>query len=106
MQRRNGLTLMELLGVLAVLGVLAAALLPRVGSHQSKGDAAACDVQKRVIEAQAQLWRRDKGVFPAADLSDIEADIDYFPEGLPICPAGGGAYTIDNATGLVVGHVH
>ncbi|MEN1680108.1 MAG: prepilin-type N-terminal cleavage/methylation domain-containing protein [Planctomycetota bacterium] len=104
--RRNGYTLMELLGVLAVIGVTAAAVLPHVGLHQDAGDGAACQMQKGVIEAQVQLWLRDKGALPATSLGDIGSDTGYFPAGLPTCPAGGGAYTIDASTGRVTGHDH
>ena len=43
---------------------------------------------------------------PLANLSDVGGDINYFPEGLPLCPVDSSAYTIDNTTGLVIGHNH
>jgi hypothetical protein len=51
------------------------------------------------------LWRRANGTWPAADLSAIGADANYFPEGLPTCPVDGAVYTIDT-NGAVVGHTH
>jgi hypothetical protein len=37
-------------------------------------------------------------------LSDIGADPDYFPDGLPTCPSTGAAYRLDPVTHRVVGH--
>jgi len=65
-----------------------------------------CYVNKEEIAVQAQLWYRNKGDWPAADLSDIAADADYFPDGLPQCPVDGTDYTFDQNTQEVVGHTH
>jgi hypothetical protein len=51
------------------------------------------------------LWRHNTGAWPAANLSDIGANVTYFPNSVPACPFDGTAYTID-ATGRVVGHSH
>lgn len=99
-------SLLELLAVVAVLGFVAAIILPRVvgGNDQSKRQA--CFMNKGDIEIQAELWMYNTGGWPAADLSDVGADLGYFPEGLPICPVDGSAYTIDTNTGRIIGHNH
>lgn len=99
-------SIVELMAVVTILGVLAAILVPRVNSHISTGNREACFINRAEIEMQVQLWRRNQGSFPAANLSDIAADASYFPEGLPTCPVDGSAYTIDTATGYVTGHTH
>jgi prepilin-type N-terminal cleavage/methylation domain-containing protein len=103
---RCGLSLTELMAVLGILGVLAVLIVPRVISHNDTSKRAACDTNQGEIELQIKLWRRNQGAYPAANLSDIGADTNYFPGGLPLCPVDGTAYTIDPTGGLVVGHTH
>jgi type II secretory pathway pseudopilin PulG len=94
------------MAVLAVLGILAALVVPRVVVHHDDAKRAACNTNQAEIELQAKLWRRDQGAYPSANLSDIAADTDYFPAGLPVCPVDGSAYTINTTDGLVIGHTH
>ncbi len=92
--------------VIAILGIVAAVIVPRIVGGSDTTDIAACYVYKGDVEIQAEIWNHNTGSWPAANLAAIGADIDYFPEGLPICPVDGTAYTIDATTGLVVGHSH
>ena len=101
-----GWTLLELLLAVMVLGVLAWVALPRFSDYASPAKKNACYTLKGNLEVQAQLWYRHKGVWPAADLSDLAADPNYLPEGLPACPVDGSAYTFDPATHRVLGHAH
>ncbi len=103
---RHGFSIIELLAVLTILGILAAALVPRANNHVNEAERRACHVHQGEIELQSQLWRRNNGGFPSANLSDIGANPTYFPEGVPVCPIDGTAYTIDTTTGLVIGHTH
>lgn len=101
-----GFSLVELMAVIAIVGTIAALLIARVAGKQDAADIAACHVYKGDIEVQAELWITNTGSFPAANLANIGADTRYFPEGLPVCPVDGTAYTIDTSTGLVLGHTH
>jgi len=82
------------------------AALARYGSYAPEARIHACEVYKGNIEVQCQLWYRNKGAMPAVNLSDIGADVSYFPEGLPQCPVDGSAFTFDPATQKVTGHTH
>jgi prepilin-type N-terminal cleavage/methylation domain-containing protein len=103
---KTAFSLLEMIAVIAILGIVAAVIVPRITGGNETADIAACHVYKGDIEIQAELWIHNTGSWPAANLAAIGADIGYFPEGLPVCPVDGTAYTIDAATGLVVGHTH
>jgi prepilin-type N-terminal cleavage/methylation domain-containing protein len=103
---RRAFSLMELMAVLAIMGVLAALIVPRVVGHHDSAKRAACFTNQADIELQVKLWRRANGSYPSADLSNIGANTSYFSEGLPSCPVDGSAYTIDTTSGLVIGHTH
>ena len=49
------------------------------------------------INAAVERWYTEKGTWPANNLSDIGADANYFPDGLPVNPMDSSAYTL-NAT--------
>jgi len=103
---RRGFSLTELMAVVAILGVLAAMVIPRVAGHQDSSKKAACYANQGDIELQVKLWKRVNGTYPAANLSDIGTNTTYFPSPLPTCPVDGTAYTINTTTGLVNGHTH
>src|SRR5438132_12039702 len=88
-------SLWELMAVLVILGILAAVMVPRLSGHQDSAKKSACYANKRNIEVEAKLWRRNNGTYPVANLSDIGANSSYLPDGLPSCPIDGTAYTID-----------
>ncbi|MEO1497196.1 MAG: type II secretion system protein [Planctomycetota bacterium] len=103
---KPGLSLLEVVAAVAILGVLAVIALPRTNGALTEGKRASCFVQRAEIELQAMRWRRATSSWPATTLSDIAIDPAYFPEGVPTCPVDSSAYSIDAATGLVVGHTH
>jgi prepilin-type N-terminal cleavage/methylation domain-containing protein len=102
----NGFSLSELVAVVAILGVLAALIVPRVIGHHGDAKRASCFLNQGEIEMQVKLWRRNTGSYPAANLADIGANTAYFPEGLPTCPVDSTSYTIDTTSGSVIGHTH
>jgi general secretion pathway protein G len=103
---RVGFSLVELMAVIAILGLLAGIILPRVLGEDEDAKIAACKSHKGNIEIQAELWMHNTGSWPAANLSVIGADANYFPSGLSTCPVDGSSYTIDPLSGRVLGHAH
>jgi prepilin-type N-terminal cleavage/methylation domain-containing protein len=104
--RLHGFSLVELMAVLAILALVAGIILPRVIGSDENAKHAACATHKGDVEIQAELWMHNTGIWPAANLSNIGADGNYFPQGLPTCPVDGSSYTIDPLTGRVTGHNH
>ncbi len=102
----TGMSLIEMIAVIAMIAAITAVVLPRVVGDTDAAQVAACHVYKGDIEIQAELWNHNTNSWPAGNLADIGADIVYFPEGLPVCPVDGTAYTIDPTNGRVIGHSH
>lgn len=103
---RRGLTLLDLAATIAIVLVLTVVVFSRLGSAAADARQQACEANCRNLEVQARLWRRTKGCWPAADLSDIGANASFLPEGLPVCPVDGSTYTLNAETHRVTGHTH
>lgn len=103
--KQLGFSLLELMAVVSIVGALAALLLIRLVGSDTTAKVGACHTYRADIEVQAEIWRHNRGSWPASDLSDIGGNPAYFPEGLPACPVDSSSYTID-PNGRVVGHDH
>lgn len=104
MKRWPGFSLLELLAVVLILGVIAAMVLPRVVNTSSVAEEKSCFHNRAAINSMVEQYYVNTGTFPANNLSDIGADLDYFPQGIPVCPVSGDAYRLDPTTHRVVGH--
>lgn len=104
--RNRGLTLFEILVVVVVLGILAVIVVPHFGASSENAKKTGCHVNTANIEVQAALWFRNKGSWPASNLSNIFADSAYFPDGATTCPVDGSSYSFDSTTEEVIGHTH
>lgn len=107
-QRRRGFSLMELLAVVTILGIIAAIIVPRVTAGTDAAKAKTCRYNIGHIHSAVERYRDATGVWPSADLNELDGALDYFPDGIPVCPVTGAAYTIDTSGGLyrVTGHNH
>ena len=97
-QKRTGFSLMELLAVVTILGIIAAIIVPRVAVSSDTAKAKVNAHNKATINATVERWYVEKGTWPAVNLSDIGADTNYFPDGLPTNPTNNAAYTIGATT--------
>src|ERR1700760_3720349 len=97
-QKRSGFSLMELLAVVTILGIIAAIIVPRVAVSSDTAKAKVMAHHKATINSAVERWYVEKGTWPANNLSDIGADQNYFPDGIPVSPVDGSAYTLNATT--------
>jgi prepilin-type N-terminal cleavage/methylation domain-containing protein len=96
--KSRGFSLLELLAVVTILGIIAAIIVPRVTVSSDTAKQRVRDHHKATINSTVERWYIDNNAWPANDLSDIAADINYFPEGIPTNPVDNSAYTLNATT--------
>ena len=104
MQRRKGMTLMELLIVVLILGALSAIAIPRITLSAQNAKINICKTNQEIINTQMEMWALNgDGTYPT--LAALTADPNYFPEGTPVCLLSG-VYSLDgnNRTDCSLGH--
>ncbi len=88
MKNRKGVTLVELLIVVMILGALAAIALPRITKSAGNAREQACKTNLSLINSAIEMYYVDEGGYPAT-LNLVTGNLDYFPDGPPTCPLGG-----------------
>src|SRR5215204_4988117 len=96
--KRSAFSLMELLAVVTILGIIAAIIVPRVTVSSDTAKAKVNAHNKATINSTVERWYVEKGTWPAVNLSDIGADVNYFPDGVPTNPVNNAAYTLNATT--------
>ncbi len=96
--RKRGFSLLELLAVVTILGIIAAIIVPRVAVSSATAKQKVRDHHMATINGAVERYYVDTNTWPANDLSDIGVNANYFPDGLPVNPVDGSAYTLNATT--------
>jgi prepilin-type N-terminal cleavage/methylation domain-containing protein len=92
MSKRKGITLIELLIVVIILGSLAALAIPRISTSATTAKQNTCATNIDIIDTQMEVYFAEKGLYPTYEV--LIADANYFPDGGPVCPLEG-AYSLN-----------
>src|SRR5262245_1768363 len=89
-QRNAAFTLIEIMIVVAIIGVLAAVAMPSIRDAIDKARRQACATNRKAIDGAKMQWAIEQ----KKPLTDVPADADLFGPGTyiehkPDCPAGG-----------------
>ncbi len=86
MRGKKGVTLVELLIVVLILGALAAIAIPRLTQSADTAKTSGCKTNIDIINSQIELYAAEHdGAYPA-NLDVITNSTTYFPDGAPKCP--------------------
>jgi len=96
--KRTGFSLMELLAVVTILGIIAAIIVPRVTVSSDTAKAKVNAHNKATINAAVERYYIETGTWPAADMTPMSTNTAYFPDGVPVNPTDGSAYTLNATT--------
>ncbi|MBL9171259.1 MAG: prepilin-type N-terminal cleavage/methylation domain-containing protein [Verrucomicrobiales bacterium] len=96
MNSRRGFTLVEIMIVVAIIGVLAAIAIPNLVKARKDAQRAACIQNLHTIEGAKEVWALEKKGGPTDSPSDADlVGADKTLKNKPKCPAGG-TYTYGN----------
>ena len=93
-KRQAGFTLVEIMIVVAIIGLLAAIAIPNFVKARTSAQKNACIANLRQLEGAKESWALENKKTEGASTSGSETAIDAFLRGgqSPSCP-GGGTYT-------------
>lgn len=94
LSRRTGFTLVEIMIVIAIIGLLAAVAVPNFMRATRKAKEQVCSMNRDQIDNAKQLWCTENRKSERDTPSEDEIRVFLKDSKFPLCP-GGGTYTIN-----------
>jgi prepilin-type N-terminal cleavage/methylation domain-containing protein len=91
----KGLTLTEILFVVAIIGLLAAIAIPSLSKVREMSQRKTCINSLMQIDAAKEQYAIDYNLSDGDSVDDSQVNT-YIKTGAPACPGGGGSYTYGN----------
>jgi prepilin-type N-terminal cleavage/methylation domain-containing protein len=89
---KAGFTLVEIMIVVAIIGLLAAIAIPNFVKARTTAQSNACINNLRQIDGAKEQWALETRAAPGATVEEGDVE-DYIKNGMPTCPARG-EYTV------------
>ncbi len=107
LRRHSGFTLVEVMIVVAIMGLLAAIALPNMVKARTRSQQTVCIKNLQMIDGAKETWALETRRGPGDTVIDTEVDT-YIKGGAPVCPTSG-VYNYGRLTApptcTVAGHV-
>jgi general secretion pathway protein G len=90
----KGFTVIEVMLVVILISILAAIVIPRFAVSTKRAKVQSCEMNRAIINKQVESYYLVEATWPLDDLTDIGANNNYFPDGIPTCPVDLTSYVL------------